>query len=254
MSIRNEDVHLLATGNGEVRSATGERIGGIGQVYLDNESGEPNWVTVKTGLFGTQESFVPLAQAEVSGVDLTVPYDKATVKDAPRLDIGGTLTPEEERRLYSYYVSARTMQPGSVADHDVAAGTDRDYDGGADQGYDRGDADRDYDRGDVGRDDRGDVDRGDVDRDYDRGDEDDTARPSVRERIANALEPDRDRDDDRTRDYDQGRDTSVGTDRTGDQADTGTGGGSRLRRYVVTEKVVPVSREEVPVDEDTDRR
>jgi hypothetical protein len=238
MSIRNEDVHLLATGNGEVRSATGERIGGIGQVYLDNESGEPNWVTVKTGLFGTQESFVPLAQAEVSGVDLTVPYDKATVKDAPRLDSGGTLTPEEERRLYSYYVSARTMQPGSVADRDVAAGTDRDYD-----------------RGDVGRDDdRGDVDRGNVDRDYDRGDEDDTARPSVRERIANVLEPDRDRDDDRARDDDQGRDTSVGADRTGDQADTGTRGGSRLRRYVVTEKVVPVSREEVPIDEDTDRR
>ena len=232
MSIRNEDVHLLATGNGEVRSATGESIGGIGQVYLDNESGEPNWVTVKTGLFGTQESFVPLAQAEVSGVDVTVPYDKATVKDAPRLDVGGALTPEEEKRLYSYYFSATTAQPGATTDQGAAAGTDRDYDRGTDRDYDRG-TDRDYDRG--------------TDRDYDRRDEDDSARPGVRERIADALQPDRDRD------YDDRQDRSVGDDRTGDQVDTGTGG-SRLRKYVVTEKVVPVSREEVPVDDDTDRR
>ena len=219
MSIRNEDVHLIATGSGEVRSATGERIGGIGQVYLDNESGEPNWVTVKTGLFGTQESFVPLAQAEASGADVTVPYDKDTIKGAPRVESGGTLTPEEERRLYSYYFSANTMQSSAVAG------------GGADRG--------DYDRG---------ADRGDYDRGADRRDEDDSARPSMRERIADKLEPDRDRD----RDYDQRPDATAG-DRTDDQVDTGAGG-SRLRRYMVTEKVVDVSREEVPVDDDPNRR
>jgi hypothetical protein len=196
MSIRNEDVHLIATGSGEVRSATGERIGEIKQVYLDNESGEPNWVTVKTGLFGMQESFVPLAQAEVSGADVTVPYDKETVKNAPRLDAGGTLTPEEEKRLYSYYFSAVTVQA------------------------------------DV-----------DTDRDTDRSDEGVSSGPGVKERIAGAF----DRDDD------ERRDASLGDDRTDDdQVDTGAGG-SRLRRYVVTEKVVPVSREEVPVD-DADRR
>ena len=198
MSIRNEDVHLIATGSGEVRSSAGERIGEIKQVYLDNESGQPNWVTVKTGLFGMQESFVPLAQAEASGVDVTVPYDKETVKDAPRLDAGGTLTPEEEKRLYSYYFSAATVQA------------------------------------DV-----------DTDRDTDRSDEVVSSGPGVKERIAGAF--DRDRDDD------ERRDAPLGDDRTDDdQVDTGVGG-SRLRRYVVTEKVVPVSREEVPVD-DPDRR
>jgi sporulation protein YlmC with PRC-barrel domain len=209
MSIRNEEVHLIATGAGEVRSSTGERIGEIKQVYLDNESGEPNWVTVKTGLFGMQESFVPLAQAEASGADVTVPYDKEIVKNAPRLEAGGTLTPEEERRLYSYYFSAATVQ----ADVD----TDRD-------------TDRDADR--------------DTDRDADRRDEGSSSATRVRERIAGAF----DRDDD------ERRDAPVGADRTDDdQVDTGVGG-SRLRRYVVTEKVVPVSTEEVPVDEDPDRR
>ena len=38
MSTRNDDVHVIATGSGEVRSSTGERIGDFGQVYLDNES------------------------------------------------------------------------------------------------------------------------------------------------------------------------------------------------------------------------
>ena len=119
MSIRNEDVHLIATGSGEVRSATGDRIGEIGQVYLDNETGEPNWVTVKTGLFGTQESFVPLGQAEASGADVTVPYDKETIKNAPRLDAGGSLNPEDERRLYSYYFSAATVQADRDTDLDA---------------------------------------------------------------------------------------------------------------------------------------
>ncbi|HWJ52815.1 MAG TPA: hypothetical protein VNT24_05505, partial [Propionibacteriaceae bacterium] len=145
---------------------------------------------------------------------------------------------------YSYYFSANTIQTSAVTDRDVDRG---DYDRDVDRGdYERG-ADRgDYDQGA----DRGDYDRG-ADRDMDRGirrDEDDTARPSMRERIADALEPDRDRDDD------DRRDATVGADRTDDdQVDTGTGG-SRLRRYVVTEKVVPVSREEVPVDDDPDRR
>jgi len=46
--------------NGKVISDRGEKLGGIGQIYVDDQSGEPEWVTVKTGLFGTAESFVPL--------------------------------------------------------------------------------------------------------------------------------------------------------------------------------------------------
>jgi hypothetical protein len=230
MSIRNEDVHLIATGSGEVRSANGDRIGEIGQVYLDNETGEPNWVTVKTGLFGTQESFVPLGQAEAAGADVTVPYDKETIKNAPRLEAGGSLNSEEERRLYSYYFSAATVQADRVTDLDQDRDTDLDRDR---------DTDLDRDR-DTHLDDR--------DRDLDRRDEDTSSGPGIRERVADAFGGDRDRD------YDERRDATVGADRTDDdQVDTGTGG-SRLRRYVVTEKVVPVSREEVPVDDDPDRR
>jgi len=81
----------------------GEKIGNIGQVYLDNASGEPAWVTVKTGLFGSNESFVPLEQAELTDGGLRLPYDKDRVKGAPNIETDRELSEQEENQLYSYY-------------------------------------------------------------------------------------------------------------------------------------------------------
>lgn len=64
MSISNQDVQNLVDAGGHVLSSAGDKIGGIGQVYLDDATGEPSWVTTKTGLFGTSESFVPLQGGE----------------------------------------------------------------------------------------------------------------------------------------------------------------------------------------------
>ena len=60
------------------------KIGKVAQIYMDDESGQPEWLTVKTGLFGGGASFVPLTGATTSGEDLKVPYAKDKVKDAPR--------------------------------------------------------------------------------------------------------------------------------------------------------------------------
>ncbi|MEU3451170.1 PRC and DUF2382 domain-containing protein [Streptomyces thermolilacinus] len=83
--------------------SNGEKIGTIGQVYVDDRLGTPEWVTVKTGLFGTKETFVPLAGARRQGADLHVPYTKDMVKDAPRLDADEHLDSSEEQRLYRHY-------------------------------------------------------------------------------------------------------------------------------------------------------
>jgi uncharacterized protein (TIGR02271 family) len=99
---------LASVTNGNVLQANGNKIGGVGQIYLDDQTGEPNWVTVKTGLFGTSESFVPLSGAALSGSDIVVTYDKDTIKDAPRVDPDGHLTPEEEESLFVYYGLAST--------------------------------------------------------------------------------------------------------------------------------------------------
>ncbi len=92
-----------AISGGNVYGPDNDKIGSVGQVYLDNKTGQPEWVTVKTGMFGGKASFVPLADAQVSGEDVHVPFDKAKVKDAPNVDADGELSPQEEDELYRYY-------------------------------------------------------------------------------------------------------------------------------------------------------
>ena len=101
--LTTENIEVLLHNSGHVLSQDGTKIGSIGQVYADDETGQPDWVTVKTGLFGTSESFVPLEGARVEGNDLVVPYDKDLVKDAPRVEVDGHLEPAEEDRLYTHY-------------------------------------------------------------------------------------------------------------------------------------------------------
>jgi len=88
---------------GTAYTSDGDKIGSIGQVYLDNASGEPAWVTVKTGLFGSNESFVPLEQAELTEDGVRVPYDKDRVKGAPNIETDRELSEQEEDQLYTYY-------------------------------------------------------------------------------------------------------------------------------------------------------
>jgi uncharacterized protein (TIGR02271 family) len=80
-----------------------DKIGEITDVYLDRQSGEPEWLAVKTGLFGSNVSFVPLRDAQTHEGHVHVPYEKAQVKDAPNVAADGELSPEEERRLYDHY-------------------------------------------------------------------------------------------------------------------------------------------------------
>ncbi|HEX8345003.1 MAG TPA: PRC and DUF2382 domain-containing protein [Actinoplanes sp.] len=87
----------------DVYETDGSKIGSTGQVYLDDQTGNPEWVSVKTGLFGTKESFVPLEGGSLSGDRITVPFTKDQVKNAPRIDPDGDLTPAEEDELYTYY-------------------------------------------------------------------------------------------------------------------------------------------------------
>jgi uncharacterized protein (TIGR02271 family) len=94
-----------------VVGSDGQQVGKVGQVYLSDRTGEPEWVTVKTGFFGTKESFVPLTGAQRSSGMLRVPFDKEKIKGAPAIDDSDDrLTLEEEASLYRYY----GMQPSSV--------------------------------------------------------------------------------------------------------------------------------------------
>jgi len=130
MSITTEQVQQLS-GRGAVYAGQ-DKVGGIGQIYLDDTTGAPSWVTAKTGLFGTSETFVPLQGATLRGDDIVVDLSEAKIKGAPRVDADGQISPAEEDELYRYYglgdtttgtVDAGRTGTDAVDDGTYAAGT-----------------------------------------------------------------------------------------------------------------------------------
>ena len=95
--------------NRTVVSNDGSKIGSVSNVFVDEGTDTPEWVTVKTGMFGSHESFVPVAGAALAGDDLQVPFTKDQVKDAPHFDTDSNLSEADEAQLYSHY----QMQRGS---------------------------------------------------------------------------------------------------------------------------------------------
>jgi uncharacterized protein (TIGR02271 family) len=81
----------------------GHKVGSIDEVYMDAETGKPEWLAVKTGMFGSQVSFVPIAEAREVESGVQLPYDKEQVQDAPKAEADGELSPEEEASLYRHY-------------------------------------------------------------------------------------------------------------------------------------------------------
>src|ERR671910_3290397 len=112
----------------------GDKIGSIEEIYLDAETNEPEWALVHTGLFGTKRTFVPLRDATERDNDLSVPFEKSTVKDAPGIEANGQLSQREEAELYRHYgleyseLRSDTGLPGSSTGTTDRDFTDRDRD------------------------------------------------------------------------------------------------------------------------------
>lgn len=126
MPLNNE--HLASLTDADVVDERGDKIGGVGQIYLDDATGQPAWVSVKSGLFGMRESFVPLAGADVVDGDIQVPYTKDFVKDAPRVDADNHLDDGQQATLFSYYGVERGA--GQDAGQDAAGPAAGDAAGG----------------------------------------------------------------------------------------------------------------------------
>ena len=100
-----------------VYSTDGQKIGELRQVYLDDRTEQLQFITVKTGLFGTNESFVPAADATSTADGVTVPFGKDTVKNAPTVDADGHISPDQEREIYAYYgLASDAPTPGTTTD------------------------------------------------------------------------------------------------------------------------------------------
>ncbi|MDT0120249.1 DUF2382 domain-containing protein [Kocuria marina subsp. indica] len=196
----------------------GDKIGKVEQVFLDDNSGEPTFLTVNTGLFGAKENFVPVKGARQDGDRVVLPYTKDVIKDAPKVDADQHLSPAEEEELYRYYELNYN--------DDRTAGTDRDRTTAVagtagvagTAAADRDVADRDVADRDVADRDRDAVDQDRRDVAATAGDEASVVRHEER--------------------------LNVGTQER-------EAGHARLRKYVVTDHEtvdVPVEREEVTVE------
>ena len=82
----------------------GDKIGKLEDVYVDVETDEPQFATVKEGLIGRHLTFVPLGGLKVGPDELQVAVTKDQVKDAPNLELHGEeLSQADESALYHYY-------------------------------------------------------------------------------------------------------------------------------------------------------
>jgi hypothetical protein len=95
----------------ELIDSDGETIGKLLDVYVDTETEEAQFGTVKEGLIGKHLTFVPLTGATVAPDSLRVTATKAQVKDAPNIDTDGELSADQESDLYRHYGMAYQPPP-----------------------------------------------------------------------------------------------------------------------------------------------
>jgi uncharacterized protein (TIGR02271 family) len=82
----------------------GHKVGTVADLYLDQATGQPQWLTIRTGLFGLRESFVPLALARARGqAEVQLATGKDIITAAPAIDPDGWLSAAEEQQLYRHY-------------------------------------------------------------------------------------------------------------------------------------------------------
>jgi hypothetical protein len=85
----------------DVLDSGGERLGGVREIYLDRETGRPEWVLVDVD--GDEARFVPLADAAVESQTIRVAHSAAAIRNAPGIGAEPRIDQSEERRLYDHY-------------------------------------------------------------------------------------------------------------------------------------------------------
>jgi len=105
----------------EVYDPTGSKIGKVDDLFVD-EGDQPEYLGVKMGLFGTKSTLIPWELVEVREDEgrIIAALDKDRVKDGPAFDDDKEITPEFENEVYTYYglqQTGSTEDRGSYADY-----------------------------------------------------------------------------------------------------------------------------------------
>jgi uncharacterized protein (TIGR02271 family) len=81
-----------------------EKLGNVDDLFVD-ENDSPQYIGVKMGFLGTRTTLIPFEMARVNDARqlIEVAADKETVKNGPTFDDDREITPEFENEVYSYY-------------------------------------------------------------------------------------------------------------------------------------------------------
>lgn len=91
----------------EAYDSEGKKVGKVTDLYLDDDSNEPQWVAVKSAsLFGSKTYLAPITSASESDEGLQFNVTQDYMKDAPLIDIDGDISAEEEATLRQYYAGS----------------------------------------------------------------------------------------------------------------------------------------------------
>lgn len=99
----------------------GDKIGDVIEIYVNEETEEPTFVSVRSGVADGSERLVPVTGFSWDSDHVVLPYDRAVILESPRLGSGGELSASDEEELLAYYDSALAQ---SASDDDEEAGDD----------------------------------------------------------------------------------------------------------------------------------
>lgn len=109
----------------------GDKIGTIEDVFYDNASQRPEWVSVTTGFFGSKQAVVPISGSSGHEDGLQLAYSTDEVKGAPHIDTDTPLSSDEERELYAHYgydyTDSKSVNYGYGDNYRKAPRADRGY-------------------------------------------------------------------------------------------------------------------------------
>jgi PRC-barrel domain len=87
----------------EVQDCDGAVIGRVDHLVYDDRTCRPEFLGVTTRLFGSGSILVPIGGTRWIKDHLVVPFERHFLEDAPNIDDGWNLTPDEERRLFRHF-------------------------------------------------------------------------------------------------------------------------------------------------------
>jgi uncharacterized protein (TIGR02271 family) len=105
---------LLQARGRPVYGSDGSRLGEIEEIFVDNDTEQPEWFALGAGFAGAKRVLVPVTGATSYEDGFQVPYREDQVKATPDVD-SDEISQEFEARLYSHYglqYSARRSQSG----------------------------------------------------------------------------------------------------------------------------------------------